>query len=71
MKQRNLLPEEFLRKLSQRGQAIVEFVLLLAVMSLITYGFVMFMNSNLKRYWEYSANLIINDRPGEKTVTID
>jgi hypothetical protein len=71
MKQRNLLPKEFLRKLGQRGQAIVEFVLLLAVMSLITYGFVMFMNSNLKRYWEYSANLIINDRPGEKTVTID
>lgn len=71
MKQRNLLPDEFLRKLGQRGQAIVEFVLLLAVMSLITYGFVMFMNSNLKRYWEYSANLIINDRPGEKTVTID
>lgn len=71
MKLRNLLPVKFLKKMRQRGQAIIEFVLLLAVMSLITYFFVLFMNRNLKRYWEYSANLIVNDKPGEKTVTID
>lgn len=71
MKLRNLLPVKFLKKMRQRGRAIIEFVLLLAVMSLITYFFVLFMNRNLKRYWEYSANLIVNDKPGEKTVTID
>lgn len=58
-------------KRKQSGQAIIEFVLLLAVMTLITYGFVYFMNRNLARYWEYSANLIINDKPGEKTVNLE
>lgn len=61
---------KFFRKRKQAGQAIIEFVLLLAVMTLITYGFVYFMNRNLARYWEHSANLIINDKPGEKTVTL-
>jgi Tfp pilus assembly protein PilW len=70
MKHRNLLPWKFLQNKRQRGQAIIEFVLLLAVMSLVTYGFVYFMNKNLRRYWEYSANLIINDRPGVTTETI-
>jgi hypothetical protein len=58
-------------KKKQKGQAIIEFVLLLAVLTLITYGFVYFMNRNLAKYWEYSANLIINDRPGEKTVKLE
>jgi hypothetical protein len=71
MKLRKGLPLSFLKKLSQRGQAIVEFVLLLAVMSMITYVFVNFMNTNLSRYWEHAANLIINDSPGVKTVTLD
>lgn len=58
-------------KKKQKGQAIIEFVLLLAVLTLITYGFVYFMNRNLAKYWEYSANLIINDKPGEKTVKLE
>lgn len=62
---------KLLKKRKQAGQAIIEFVLLLAVMTLITYGFVYFMNRNLARYWEYSANLIIHDQPGEKTVTLE
>ena len=57
-------------KKKQKGQAIIEFVLLLAVLTGITYGFVYFMNRNLAKYWEYSANLIINDKPGEKTVQL-
>lgn len=60
-----------IKKKKQLGQAIIEFVLLLAVLTLITYGFVYFMNRNLARYWEYSANLIIHDKPGEKTVTLE
>jgi hypothetical protein len=48
----------------ERGQSIVEFVLLLSAVTFISWGFVQFMNSNLGRYWEYSANLIVNDKPG-------
>ncbi len=62
---------QLLGKKKQKGQAIIEFVLLLAVLTLITYGFVYFMNRNLAKYWEYSANLIINDKPGEKTVKLE
>lgn len=67
----NISFKSTLKKKKRKGQAIIEFVLLLAVMTLITYGFVYFMNRNLARYWEYSANLVINDKPGEKTVTLE
>lgn len=70
MKWRKTLPLKFFKKLGQRGQAVIEFVLLLAVMATITYAFTYYMNKNLRRYWEYSINLIINDRPGTKTVTL-
>jgi hypothetical protein len=50
--------------LVQHGQSIVEFVLLLSAITFISWGFIKFMNSNLARYWEYSANLIVNDKPG-------
>lgn len=59
------------RILGARGQALVEFILLLVVLSGISFFFVGFMNRNLIRYWEYSVNLIIDDRPGTKTVTFD
>lgn len=49
--------------LTERGQSIVEFILLLAAISGLSYGFVVFMNRNLAKYWEYSANLIVNDNP--------
>lgn len=64
--------KRFLKRLrNQRGQSIVEFVLLLVVISGISWMFVAFMNRNLARYWEYSANLIINDRPnGPKAVEL-
>lgn len=71
MKCRQTLPFKWLGKKGQRGQAIVEYVLLMAVMSLITYGFVYFMNRNLAKYWEYSANLVLNDKPGVTTVRLD
>lgn len=72
MKPWKLLPlKTHLKRLGNRGQSIVEFVLLLAVVSGISWGFVAFMNRNLARYWEYSANLIINDRPnGAKAVEL-
>ena len=69
MKPRKLLPRnKFLNNLfrkgrSQRGQSIVEFVLLLSVITGLSYGFVAIMNRNLARYWDYSASLIVNDKP--------
>jgi hypothetical protein len=57
--------------LKSGGQTVVEFVLLLVVITTISYTFVFFMNRNLARYWEYSVNLIIDDRPGTRTVTTE
>lgn len=71
MKLRKLLPFKFLKKAGQKGQAVVEFVLLLAVMAIITSSFVFLLNKNLALYWAHAANLIINDDPGAKTVTLD
>jgi hypothetical protein len=69
MKPWKLLPQpKFMKALGQRGQSIVEFVLLLAVITGLSYGFVAMMNKNLARYWQYSANLIVDDKPGTKTV---
>ncbi len=57
--------------LSERGQSIVEFVLLLAAIASVSFFFVAIMNRNIARYWEYSANLVINDGPGKpKKVTL-
>lgn len=53
---------------NQQGQSIVEFVLLLAMIAGISFAFVTFMNRHISRYWEYSVNLVIDDRPGTKTV---
>ncbi len=62
MKLRKRLPILNISK-TQKGQTLVEFVLLLAVISLISYGFVSIMNRNIGAYWEHSVNLIVNDGP--------
>ena len=69
MKYRLKLPLN--KVLNARGQALLEFILLLVVLSGISFLFVGFMNRNLIRYWEYSVNLILDDKPGTKTVTFD
>ncbi len=57
--------------ISDRGQSIVEFVLLLAAIASVSFFFVAIMNRNIARYWEYSANFVINDGPGKpKKVTL-
>jgi hypothetical protein len=70
MKLGKLLPIKFLKKAGQKGQAIVEFALILVVMAFITYQFVFLMNKNLARYWEHAANLVVNDKAGVKTLTL-
>lgn len=63
MKFRIRLPA-FVKKIKkQRGQTLVEFVLLLAVISTISYGFVSIMNRNIGGYWEHCVNLVIHDKP--------
>ncbi|MBA2404289.1 MAG: hypothetical protein H0V66_05920 [Bdellovibrionales bacterium] len=49
------------RWINQKGQTLVEFVLLLAVVSSLSYGFVAFINKNLGSYWEHAVNIVIND----------
>lgn len=64
MKFRMNLPQ-FLQKknkLGQKGQSLVEFVLLLAVISSISYGFVSLINTNLVNNWEKYINLVITDK---------
>jgi len=64
MKQWKSLPyinQKFFRYLGQRGQTLVEFVLLLAVISTLSYAFVSIMNRNIGAYWEHCVNLVIND----------
>ena len=53
------------RYLGEKGQSIVEFVLLLSAIASISYFFMGFMNANIARYWEYSVNLIVNDSPSK------
>jgi hypothetical protein len=56
-----LINQKLFRRLGQRGQTLVEFVLLLAVISTLSYGFVSIMNRNIGAYWEHCVNLVIND----------
>ncbi|MGE3608827.1 MAG: hypothetical protein AB7I27_04495 [Bacteriovoracaceae bacterium] len=62
--------KKFLPFKNNKGQSLVEFVLLLLVISSISWGFVALMNRSLAQYWEYYANLVINDRPGTKSVNL-
>ncbi len=48
----------------------MEFVLLLAAITSLSYFFIYVMNRNIARYWEYSVNLIVNDKPGGKTLNL-
>lgn len=63
MKIRKLLPNlSFRKKSSQKGQSIVEFVLLLAVISGISFAFVAFMNRSLSKYWVKAVKVIVDDQ---------
>lgn len=63
MKIRKLLPTFILKKKSnQKGQSIVEFVLLLAVISGISFAFVAFMNRSLTKYWVNAVKVIVDDQ---------
>ncbi len=70
MKRWKVLPFNLLKQVGQKGQSLIEFVLLLTVISGISFMFVSLMNKNITRYWEYAVNLVIDDKPGTKTATL-
>jgi hypothetical protein len=70
MKRWKVLPFNLLKRVGQKGQSLIEFVLLLTVISGISFMFVSLMNKNITRYWEYAVNLVIDDKPGTKTATL-
>ena len=57
------LPEDR-KKRRQAGQSLVEFALLLLVIASMSFLFIRVANSNLGRYWEAYARLIVDD-PGQ------
>jgi competence protein ComGC len=66
------IKNDFRKLLQQKGQSLVEFVLLLAVISMLSYSFVAVINSNLGTYWEHCVNIVVNDGdPGKPKLTID
>jgi hypothetical protein len=49
------------KKKHQLGQSLIEFMLLLMVISLMSVGFIKFSNKYLGEYWVYFVNTIIDD----------
>ncbi len=47
----------------ERGQSLVEFVLLLAAITSVSFLFVAGTNRYIGKFWKYSVNLIVNDDP--------
>jgi hypothetical protein len=70
MKRWKLLPFNIKKRTGQKGQTLIEFVLLLTVIAGISFGFVSMMNKNITSYWSYAVNLVIDDKPGTKTATL-
>jgi len=73
MKFRMKIPQlsPIIKHLGQKGQSLIEFVLLLAVISAISYGFVGLVNTNLVQNWEKLINLVITDEPNVIKYKID
>lgn len=59
----------FKKVMNSRGQTILEFMLLLLVLTTVSYGFVALVNMRIASYWEYAVNIIVYDKP-VKTIKI-
>jgi len=51
----------FKTKLNQRGQTLVEFILLMAVIMTISLMFMKIVNSNLAIYWKFIVTKVVGD----------
>ncbi len=56
---------------NQRGQSLVEYALLLLVITTISFAFMSFTNQSLGKYWMYFTRLIVDDPTQNATLTID
>jgi Flp pilus assembly pilin Flp len=45
----------------QSGQALLEFILLLAVVAIVSFGMVGIVNRGLSSYWRFFVTLIVDD----------
>lgn len=48
-------------KRSQEGQTIVEFILLLSVISLLSFMFLKIINNNISLYWLFFVQKVVDD----------
>lgn len=46
---------------SQDGQSFVEFILLLAVIVMLSYGFLKVVNTGVASFWKNAVELIVDD----------
>lgn len=46
---------------NQRGQSLVEFVLLLTVVMLLSVGFLKLVNTNVAKYWLAMGQMLVED----------
>lgn len=46
---------------NQKGQSLVEFVLLLAIVMVISMGFLKVINTNVADYWQAMAQMLVED----------
>lgn len=47
---------------NQEGQSFVEFVLLLALISILSLGYLKVVNTNISEFWRGAALFIIDDK---------
>ena len=46
---------------NQEGQSFVEFILLLALISVLSLGYLKVVNTNLAEFWQKAVTLIVDD----------
>lgn len=57
----NFLMSTFGEKKSQSGQTLIEFVLLLAVISGLSFLFLKLVNNNISLYWVFFVKKVVDD----------
>ena len=56
--------------LDQKGQTLVEFVLLLLVIMTISFGYMSVVNGGIASYWEAMGNTLLMDVPKSDTLKL-
>lgn len=56
--------------LKQNGQTLVEFVMLLAIIMIISLAYMKTVNSGIGKYWESMGNTLMSDVPNSKKLEL-